>query len=36
VAVEIGRVRMPKADLPLKVYDQNTKNGGFSEALVLA
>jgi hypothetical protein len=35
-AVEIGRVRMPKADLPLKVYDQNWKNGGFAEALVLS
>ncbi len=29
VAVEIGRVWMPKADLPLKIYEQNRKLGGF-------
>jgi len=28
-AVEIGRVWMPKADLPFVVYDQNRKSGGF-------
>ena len=32
VAVEIGRVWMPKADLPLRIYDQNRKIGGFSAA----
>ena len=32
-AVEIGRVWMPKADLPLRVYDQNNKLGGFRHAL---
>lgn len=32
VAVEIGRVWMPKSDLPLKIYDQNSKLGGFVEA----
>ena len=32
VAVEIGRVWMPKADLPLRIYDQNRKNGGFTAA----
>jgi len=32
VAIEIGRVWMPKADLPLCIYDQNRKLGGFSEA----
>lgn len=32
VAVEIGRVWMPKADLPLCIYDQNRKLGGFSKA----
>ena len=32
-AVELGRVRMPKADLPWVIYDQNNKNGGFVEAL---
>ncbi len=31
-AVEIGRVWMPKADLPLRIYDQNRKNGGFARA----
>jgi hypothetical protein len=29
VAIEIGRVWMPKADLPLRIYDQNAKLGGF-------
>lgn len=33
VAVEIGRVWMPKADLPLCIYDQNRKIGGFTKAL---
>lgn len=33
VAVEIGRVWMPKADLPLVVYDQNRDSGGFNVAL---
>lgn len=28
-AVELGRIWMPKADLPLKIYDQNRKLGGF-------
>ena len=32
-AVEIGRVWMPKADLPLMVYDQNRSLGGFVKAL---
>lgn len=30
IAVEIGRVWMPKADLPLRIYDQNHRTGGFS------
>ncbi|MHB8067969.1 MAG: SAVED domain-containing protein [Desulfobaccales bacterium] len=30
VAVDIGRVWMPKADLPIRIYDQNRKTGGFS------
>ena len=33
VAVELGRVWMPKADLPLAIYDQNRKCGGFVFAL---
>lgn len=36
VAVEIGRVWMPKADLPLRVYDNIPKRGGFVEALMIA
>ena len=32
IAVEIGRVWMPKADLPLRIYDQNRRTGGFSMA----
>jgi len=32
VAVEIGRVWMPKADLPIRIYDQNRQTGGFSIA----
>jgi hypothetical protein len=32
-AVEIGRVWMPKADLPLVVYDQHRRLGGFVRAL---
>jgi hypothetical protein len=33
IAVECGRVLMPKADLPIRIYDQNRKLGGFSFAL---
>ena len=32
-AVEVGRVWMPKADLPLVIYDQNRRLNGFSRAL---
>jgi hypothetical protein len=35
VAVEIGRVWMPKADLPMTIYDQNWAAGGFTKALVI-
>lgn len=34
VAVEIGRVWMPKADLPFCIYDQNRKLGGFTKAFL--
>ncbi|MDP2965580.1 MAG: SAVED domain-containing protein [Pelolinea sp.] len=34
-AVEIGRVRQPKADMPLVIYDQNNKTGGFVPALTI-
>jgi len=29
IAVEIGRCWMPKADMPMIIYEQNRKNGGF-------
>jgi hypothetical protein len=29
VAVEIGRIRMPKADMKIHIYDQNNALGGF-------
>jgi hypothetical protein len=32
-AVEVGRVWMPKADLPMIVFDQNRRVGGFASAL---
>ncbi|MNQ35756.1 hypothetical protein D3C85_492570 [compost metagenome] len=32
-AIEFGRVWMPKADMPLHIYDQNTSNGGFIKAI---
>jgi hypothetical protein len=32
-AVEVGRVWMPKADLPLVVFDQNRTLQGFVRAL---
>jgi hypothetical protein len=35
VAVEIGRVWQPKADLPMVIYDQNRKAGGFSQTLII-
>lgn len=35
VALDFGRVVMPKADLPLRIYDENKSNGGFAHALDL-
>ena len=32
-AVELGRIRMPRADRPWLIFDQNNKLGGFVEAL---
>lgn len=32
-AIEMGRVRMPKADMPWVIYDQNNKEGRFIKAL---
>ncbi len=33
VAIEIGRDRLPKVDLPMIIYDYNKKRGGFVKAL---
>ena len=33
MAVELGRIIMPKADLPLRLYDENKERGGFVPAL---
>jgi SMODS-associated and fused to various effectors sensor domain len=35
LAVELGRIVMPKADLPLRIYDENRYTGGFSNAIEL-
>jgi hypothetical protein len=32
-AIELGRVWMPKADMPFYIYDENTANSGFFKAL---
>ena len=34
-AVEFGRIRQPKADLPWRIYDQNHKHQKFIESLVI-
>lgn len=36
VSVELGRVWMPKADMPMKIYDQNSKLGGFQETILIS
>jgi hypothetical protein len=33
LAVEFGRIRMPKADMPWRIYDQVNSRGGFVPAL---
>ncbi|MCX6132629.1 MAG: SAVED domain-containing protein [Ignavibacteriales bacterium] len=35
-AVELGRVWMPKADLPLIIYDQNQATGGFTKVMEIS
>lgn len=35
VAIELGRIWMPKADLDFKVYDENRSSGGFIPAFTL-
>lgn len=34
-AIEFGRVRMPKADMPWIIYDQNNKLGAFVKAILI-
>ncbi|WP_197685406.1 SAVED domain-containing protein [Nitrospira japonica] len=35
-AIELGRVRMPKADMPWIIYDHNNKTGAFAMALKIS
>lgn len=35
-AIELGRVWMPKADMPLRIYDENTINSGFLKAIEIS
>jgi hypothetical protein len=35
-SIELGRVWMPKADMPLRIYDENTINSGFLKALEIS
>lgn len=35
LAVELGRVRMPKADVPWHLYDEQQSRGGFMRAFIL-
>ena len=35
-AIETGRVSMPKADLPLVIYDENRTHGGFLRTIDFA
>lgn len=35
-AIEMGRVRMPKADMPWIIYDQNNKEGQFIETITIS
>jgi len=34
-AVDLGRVRMPKADMPWIIYDHNNKDNTFIETITL-
>lgn len=36
VALEVGRVWMPKADLPMRIYDQNRSMGGFIPTITIS
>lgn len=34
-SVEMGRIWMPKADMPMVIYDQNSAKGGFEKAITI-
>ena len=34
-SVEMGRLRMPKADIPWDIFDYNNKNGGFLKTITI-
>lgn len=35
MAIELGRIRMPKADSPFVLYDQNHLTGGFAKVFMI-
>ena len=35
-SIELGRIWMPKADMPLNIFDENTDKGGFFKALEIS
>jgi hypothetical protein len=35
-SIELGRMWMPKADMPLNIFDENTDKGGFFKALEIS
>ena len=35
LAVDFGRIIMPKADLKMEIYDENQNLGGFERAISL-
>jgi hypothetical protein len=35
IAIELGRIRMPKAEMPWQIYDQVNALGGFVPAIRL-
>lgn len=36
VAIELGRIRQPKAHMPWIIYDQNNKSNGFKETITIS
>jgi hypothetical protein len=33
IAIELGRIWMPKADMPLTIYDENKTFDGFNKTI---